>query len=314
MADEINDILRQYANPNWLSPSDFKAKKIDPDWNRFALPPKEPRHEVRNVYRPDDPFMSAAREYIGADAAVKGAYGVGQMAGDTYLKGREGDWKGVAANLPELLAMFAGPKAKTANHALLARAQEMAIKGATRDAIWKDTGWFQGNDGKWRFEIDDSKGRLSPAVDNALKSEGAASNVPEIAAAWGVPHVPEPLLQHRELSKAYPSLPNGPWEVFTGAPFERGVYTPADNHMRIEAHKPSGVAGIALHEGQHRLQELEGFHTAPRGAEPNARYYEHPAEIEARNVQSRRAMTPDERRKTPPWETEQYLPWVMKGE
>ena len=57
-------------------------------------------------------------------------------------------------------AIFAGIGAKTADKAALARAEKLAASGADPKAIWRDTGWFKGGDGKWRFEIDDSASRL----------------------------------------------------------------------------------------------------------------------------------------------------------
>ena len=58
------------------------------------------------------------------------------------------------------LGVFAGPQAETANKGMLAIAEDMAAKGASRDDIWNKTGWFQDVDGKWKFEIDDSKSRV----------------------------------------------------------------------------------------------------------------------------------------------------------
>ena len=52
---------------------------------------------------------------------------------------------------------FAGQKASTANLEQLKNAQEMETLGADMKSIRKTTGWFKGRDGKWRFEIDDSK-------------------------------------------------------------------------------------------------------------------------------------------------------------
>lgn len=77
------------------------------------------------------------------------------------------------------LRMFAGPMAKTADHQALSRAQEMAGQGATRDAIWRDTGWFQGVDGKWRFEIDDSGATIShnAAVQRRMGAANAESEL-----------------------------------------------------------------------------------------------------------------------------------------
>ena len=59
------------------------------------------------------------------------------------------------------LGVFAGPRAETANKGMLAIAEDMAAKGQNADDIWNKTGWFNDVDGKWKFEIDDSKAKLA---------------------------------------------------------------------------------------------------------------------------------------------------------
>lgn len=54
-------------------------------------------------------------------------------------------------------ASMAGPKAKTASSKNLALAEAMEEDGASREEIWRKTGWIRGADGQWRFEVDDSK-------------------------------------------------------------------------------------------------------------------------------------------------------------
>ena len=56
---------------------------------------------------------------------------------------------------------FAGERASTADKMKLATAKEMLENGADsetvrRETVRRETGWFKGYDGKWRFEIDDS--------------------------------------------------------------------------------------------------------------------------------------------------------------
>ncbi len=60
----------------------------------------------------------------------------------------------------EQLDAFAGPWAKTASQGKLIKAQQMQMRRADPVYIWKTTGWFQGLDGRWRFEIDDSMSKL----------------------------------------------------------------------------------------------------------------------------------------------------------
>ena len=56
---------------------------------------------------------------------------------------------------------FAGTRANTADHSLLSKAQEMLDNGYDSETVRKETGWFKGYDGKWRFEIDDSDVKIS---------------------------------------------------------------------------------------------------------------------------------------------------------
>ena len=56
---------------------------------------------------------------------------------------------------------MAGEKSLNANKSQLKFAKEMLRKGFDSEAVRKETGWFKGYDGKWRFEIDDSELDLS---------------------------------------------------------------------------------------------------------------------------------------------------------
>lgn len=53
------------------------------------------------------------------------------------------------------LFLFGGERAATADLEALDQAKKMEAAGESRDAIWREVGWFRGVDGKWRFEIDD---------------------------------------------------------------------------------------------------------------------------------------------------------------
>jgi hypothetical protein len=144
--------------------------------------------------------------------------------------------------------IFAGPMAQTADHAALAKAQEMAEAGVRRDAIHAQTGWFQGVDGKWRFEIDDSGAKLA---DENYIGGGVTTfeglDHPGLTAAYGKT---APVAGFYEPGKS-----------------GRGSYTGAsgDNLVHIEAQggNASEARSITLHEVQHDVQAKEG--TAPGG-------------------------------------------------
>ena len=53
------------------------------------------------------------------------------------------------------------------------RAREMARQDVAADVIFRETGWYQGADGKWRFEIDDSNMRYEQRGDLGFRARNA---------------------------------------------------------------------------------------------------------------------------------------------
>lgn len=273
--------------------------------------------------------------------------------------------------------IFAGPKAATANHVALSRAQEMEMQGAGRDDIWRATGWGRGRDGAWRHEIDDSGADvLHPALHNEFGDlkigQGSTLAGSEI--------------QHPDLHAAYPEGSGNEFSnasILIGKKFQpNGAYRAADDAMLIEGRNPEMLRTVGLHEMQHGVQNREGFETgaspstlrnqyiaaaqphidvltndfrqrleadphlddlyyayrmandaagrnhirneiaqAPGGTDllrlrdqidsatsPGVDWFDiyrrHAGEVEARNVETRRNMTADERRASPPWLTQ----------
>ena len=56
---------------------------------------------------------------------------------------------------------FGGVNANGANLETLRQAQEMERQGVAAETIFRETGWYTGADGKWRFEMDDSQMKYS---------------------------------------------------------------------------------------------------------------------------------------------------------
>lgn len=86
-------------------PEDMRNPLLHPESvNHFALPPKQPTAELRNpAPRPGD-YLSPVSEAL---SPTMGAYGLGNALGDAYVKGREGDYKGMASPLAEILLSMA---------------------------------------------------------------------------------------------------------------------------------------------------------------------------------------------------------------
>ena len=206
--------------------------------------------------------------------------------------------------------MFGGRLAKTADHAKLQTAEKMAAEGAPREAIWRDTGWFQGVDGKWRFEIDDSGAAMKYPSGDVAGS---------VAKTMGVEGKMGDVFHHPKTYFAYPDvaaidadigmLRNGTYYAAPG---------PGGEKISVNAHHGERVP-YTLHELQHSLQEREGFakggsiaglRDSLQGKVPDewltdknlkAAYRRMAGEVEARAVERRSSLTPLQRQDRAPW-------------
>ena len=85
------------------------------------------------------------------------------------------------------LGTFGGVMARGADLGALKEAEQLAAKGIPAPEIWKKTGWGKGQDGKWRFEIDDSQFSMDPTKPtmnpdfNFRTAGGEVFNHPELA-------------------------------------------------------------------------------------------------------------------------------------
>jgi hypothetical protein len=248
------------------------------------------------------------------------------------------------------LGVFGGRMAKTADRDALARAERMAEAGADRRAIWDETGWFKGPDGKWRFEIDDSGAKYTPDFEG--------SRVPDA-------------MQHEQLFEAYPQMRDMPAErvsppdALGGGRSYSGAYSPESGvsihdelgrktgrstflhelqhgvqdterfaqggnpsmargmsaetyskdireveslieQVRAKAQSPGGIDATEQEFLAEMMQELEQLRqkAASRPATAFDAYRNLAGEVEARNVETRRDFTPEQRRAQAPWETQ----------
>lgn len=178
---------------------------------------------------------------------------------------------------------FAGQKASTANLEHLKNAQEMERLGADTESIRKATGWFKGRDGKWRFEIDDSKAKTD-TKGNLLRNPDAkrynelfekaylydtatAEDLNELQILdknlKGVRKSPlylDEVVKHDELFEAYPALRDvevrfekDPGNMDGGYGFNEIVLRA---NLKLE---PEKLKNVLIHEIQHAIQEQEGF-------------------------------------------------------
>jgi hypothetical protein len=177
-----------------------------------------------------------------AGSAVTGGLGLG-IAG------------GMADNA---VGVFGGKLAKTADQSALKRAQDMAASGVPREKIWTDTGWFQGPNGAWKFEIDDS----GSAVSNYNWAEGwKDTDVPRsfMDAAPTAPgymdQTAADVFKHAKLYEAYPKIADANAQISKAA--ELGGQA-GPGGFTAQGPDIQSARSIALHELQHVVDEAEG--------------------------------------------------------
>jgi hypothetical protein len=158
---------------------------------------------------------------------------------------------------------FAGEGAYTADQDALERANSRLSKGEDAETVRKDTGWHQGDDGKMRFEIDDSKAEFSSTgtFDEAMMKayvEGRnKTNGTRYTVTIG------DLMAHKDLYDAYPELADITVTMLPAESPNLGEMATLENGeptVRIREDLPRDEwASVILHELQHGIQAFEGF-------------------------------------------------------
>lgn len=160
------------------------------------------------------------------------------------------------------VGMFGGRLAKTADLDALAKAEAMEVGGDYPDDILQATGWFKGDDGKWRFEIDDStstfdKQALLDQRNASITSRGMQSSDLPLSSAG---------LNHPELIAAYPDLADIRTLAMSekaGSGTQRGAYQPGmegtEEFISLQHRPNEAMHSTLLHELQHAVQQREGF-------------------------------------------------------
>jgi Large polyvalent protein associated domain 23 len=221
-----------------------------------------------------------------------------------------------------LTGIFAGPAAKTANLKALNQAQLLESKGVHPDQIWQHTGWGRDAAGDWEFEI----------PDNAAKIAGETP---------GKHYTTFNKFEHPELERAYGRLPVISGSYREGDP-SSGYFMPPVNgesaYIHARGSNPEALKKVGIHEHQHFSSREEGYQQGanselfsnadiaserqrlsvmpePRGTKTDPAkmtdeqiahklYSELSGEVKARNAETRKDFTPEQRRAIPPWKTE----------
>lgn len=159
-----------------------------------------------------------------------------------YRKGIAEAKKNAAKESGETEYSYAGRGSKTANQSAYDDALRMKYnEGADNEEIRQATGWFEGRDGKWRYELDDSGVR----VKDDLHTYGTLKEV----------------IDAPELFAAYPDAENV-FVSFENTNGKSGAYNPEFDSISLNAElksDPEKLKSTLLHEMQHAIQNHEGF-------------------------------------------------------
>ena len=152
---------------------------------------------------------------------------------------------------------YAGRNANGANLESLREAQEMQQAGADMESIRKATGWHEGMDGKWRWEIDDSRMQLRTD----------AADIPNYTTLGELVDAPE-------LFEAYPDMADLSVTLHTLEDGQNGGYSRKFDSIELSRdlkNRPEALLNSLIHEVQHAIQNREEFASGANPAYWNRR-------------------------------------------
>ena len=182
---------------------------------------------------------------------------------------------------------FGGQNARRADLEALDRAKEMERQGVAMETIFRETGWYTGADGKWRFEIDDSgmeysrwgdlnrsdraeyarfrelegkfiDGSITMEEQNELRQLIDQGHGPGRAEEQQTLQLSD-FVRHDELYQNYPQLRQAGLR-FADLPGEtHGSYNTGTNTITLNSSLRDAPEDTLVHEIQHAIQNAEGF-------------------------------------------------------
>lgn len=161
-------------------------------------------------------------------------------------------------------------------------AKDMKAEHQNKELVRQTTGWFVGQEGKWRAEIDDSNSRITKKLEKN-KSYRLGN-----------------IFKHDELYSFIPGYKNievqtRNMDSTTMGSFnkKKGVITLNNKYLN----NTNEIRKTILHELQHATQKIEGYKggTNVKRAGSIESYLNNPGEAEAREVEARADMTFDQR-------------------
>lgn len=209
LAQKIRDWLREWVENLKTAIEGLQAERTE------SKAMMQYAQELQKIW--DDALVDAARNNRGAESKTKYSY--------------------------------SGVRAKTANRSALQKAIEMRDQNKPNKEIRKETGWFVGMDGKWRFEINDRDMEFS--ADGTLRTQ-RSDGIKTLA----------DYISHEKLFAAYPDLADVPVYFTDMKNGNFGFYSPGMDEIALNRELLSDreeLLGTLMHEIQHAIQKREKF-------------------------------------------------------
>lgn len=231
-----------------------------------------------------------ADAYAGMDRLPEAKTQIIQKAAKTAQDAQQAAEENGGTRAPPEKYSYAGELARTADSKSLDRAEQMEENGASAEDIFRETGWFKGADGKWRFEIDDSKmetdtkwgllrnpdaKRYNMLFEKAyLHGVANAEDMQELQileenlkGIRKTPYYLDEIVKHDALFEAYPALRDVMIRFEPNTGTANGVYYSVPNEIVLNTFlklEPEKMKKTLIHEIQHAIQNQEKF---ARGAD-----------------------------------------------
>jgi len=244
-----------------------------------------------------DPQLPTKEQVVGAGKAVAGAIKetvstpkkllTGEKSAADVTMGDVFDTAGMMAmgsipfEVPEgSVRIFGGASAKKLDIKNFAKAEKLYEDGLDPESIRKETGWFKDDvDRKWRFEIDDSKLKLTgedyPVDFSDSSGQDAWYNYVDeinenrlddfsfgIGGSDGATLKLKDFLKHPKLYKHYPQLKDYTIEVGVNIDGDTiGTFDPTTKTIQLsnQIQDLDELKDVLVHEVQHAVQNIEGF-------------------------------------------------------
>lgn len=236
---------------------------------------------------------------------------VAKLAGSELNAAMLGERQGLFGALtPQPNYIFIGENARTWSQANANKFLKLEKEGKNPLEIWKETGTFRAPDGQLKQEIPDNLAKLRANFDAAIANK-ANNYVSGIEGPIGG------MLEHSELFKAYPDLltnlrytasKQADWlpESVAGGQYSRTIG--GKEKISTSTKTEEDALSKLMHELQHAVQTREKWQSGGLESQfkdtPTKTAFEQyralPGEVEARAVQARRTMTPEQRQQTFP--------------